>query len=429
VTDDTYIVNFCDCAPAGALRIDQLRSVALGHAMSCLLETTGAHVERQRQIADIGREFGKTSAAYLTYANGLDPAATGEKSDHFVGRMCGLYDKEERGHDLADSLFARFSSGEQEASTVWRLIRGWTLSGQNETLSRLGVCFQRVLFYSELAPQTKPLLRLARAQGLYRPEWVAFECRAADESTTQSGMNGYALSVRCLYELTIWRSVMIEFPGAVFVRVTGDEQHEDLEEHLHALVPGAPAYPSTIVYKSSLADCNAGISGDSGPAVDDLLDTLATREELRALVGEGRPLCSAHDLAAMVLLGAALGKAPDERFEVSERHLLWADVNPGWILAQAWARACATAHDGDSVAMLSKGRRRFLTSKELRPLVDRAVETLDVLELLEFLVQIATSYLNGATDQTSSEQVCALLGAGLQALGLVGPAGSLKGVG
>jgi hypothetical protein len=427
VKGDQYIVSFCDHAPPGALRVEQLRSVALGHSLSCLLEAAGAQVERQRQIADVGREFGKPSAAYLAYADGLDPALAGEKSDHFVGRMGGLYDSGKCDTGPADSLFARFSNGEPEANTVWRLIRGWMLGGQNETLSRLGVCFQRALFYSELTPQTRPLLGLVRAQGLHNgSERAASECRSTDESTAQS-MNGYAPSIRSIYELAIWRSVMIDSPGAVFIRVAADEQYGHLEEYLRALVPGAGTYPSTIAYKSSSADGNGGISRDSDLAVDDLLDTLAAREELRALVREGRPFCGARDLAAMVLLGAALGKAPDERFEVSEPRLLWADVNPGWILAQAWSRACATAHDGDPVGTLSEGRHHFREGQELRPLLDRAVETLDVLEFLQFLVQTGTSYLNEAADQ-SSEPVRALLGAGLEALGLVGPAGSLKAV-
>jgi hypothetical protein len=343
--------------------------------------------------------------------------------------MCALYDKEQRG-DLADLLLVRLSSGEQEARTVWQLIRGWTLSGQNETLSRLGVGFRRALFYSELTQQTEPLLGLARAQGLFDDsECVAPGCRSADKATPQPGMSSYTSPAGRLYELTIWRSTMIEFPGAVFIRVTDDEQHEHLEEHLRALVPGAHAYPSAIVYKSSSADWNEGTSS-SELAIDDLLDTLATREELRALASEERPSCSAHDLATTVLLGAALGKALNERFEVSERHQLWADVNPGWILAQAWAKVCATADDGDSVAMPPEGRHsRFLESKELRPLIDRAVETLDVLELLQFLVRIGTAYLKGVTDQAVSKDVCSLLGTGLEALGLVRPAGSLKGVG
>jgi tRNA synthetase class I (R) len=428
VNSDTYIVNFCERATAGALRVDQLRSVALGHALSCLLEAAGAHVERQRQIADVGCEFCKASAAYLAYADSLDPAAAGEKSDHFVGRMCGLYDKEQYG-ELADLLFVRFTSGEKEARTVWQVIRGWTLSGQNETLSRLGVCFQRTLFYSELTQQTEPLLALARTQGLLdSSECVTSGCRSADESTPRPGMSSYTSSVSRLYELTIWRSTMIEFPGAVFIRVTDDQQHEHLEEHLRALVPGAHAYPSAILYNSSSADRNEGASS-SGLAIDDLLDTLATREELRALTNEERPSCSARDLATTVLLGGALGKSLNGRFEVSERHLLWTDVNPGWILAQAWAKVCATADDGDSFAMLPERRHSwFHASKELRPLIDRAVETLDVLELLHFLVRVGGSYLEGVTAETVSKDVCSLLGTGLEALGLVRPAGSLKGV-
>jgi hypothetical protein len=419
VTSDTYIVTFCEHVPAGALRGDQLRSIALGHALSCLLETTGANVARQRPIPDVGRAFGEASAAYLAQPDGLDPAAAGEKSDHFVGRLCALYDKEPRG-ELAELLLVRLGRGEPEARTVWRLIRGWTLSGQNETLGRLGVCFQRALFYSELTEQAEPLLRLGRAHGLFD----GAECAA---STPRPGIARYRTATAQLYEVTIWRSIMIEFPGAVHIRVTDDEQHEHLEQHLRALVPGARAYPSAIVYKRSPATSHEE-TGRSEASIDGLLDTLATREALRELANDERPSCSIHDLATTVLLGAALGKALDERFAVSEPQLC-TDANPGWILAQAWVKVCATAEDGASVTASPEERHSWrLASNELRSLIDRAVETLNVAELLQFLVRISVSYLKGVTDQAASNDTGALLGTGLAALGLVRPAVDLEGV-
>jgi hypothetical protein len=359
----------------------------------------------------------------LAQPGGLDPAAAGEKSDHFVGRLCALYDKEARG-DLAELLLVRLGRGEQEARTVWRLIRGWTLSGQNETLGRLGVCFQRTLFYSELAQQAEPLLRLGRAHGLFD----GAECAASpDGATPRPGIASYPAATTQLYDVTAWRSIMIEFPGALHIRVTDDEQHDHLEQYLRALVPGARAYPSAIVYKHSSAASHEA-TGHSEPSIDDLLDTLATQEPVRELVNDARPSCSIHDLLTTVLLGAALGEALNEPFAVSESQLC-TDANPGWILAQAWAKVCATAEDDASAAMAPEDRHsRSLASNELRLLIDRAAETLNVAGLLQFLVRLSTSYLKGATDQAASGDICALLGTGLAALGLVRPAVGLEGV-
>jgi hypothetical protein len=423
VTSDTYIVTFCEQVPAGALRVDQLRGIALGHALACLLEATGANVARQRPIPDIDGSFGKASAAYLAQPDGLDPAATGEKSDHFVGRLSTLYDKEARG-DVAELLLVRLGRGEQEARTVWRLIRGWTLSGQNETLGRLGVCFQRALFYSELAQQAEPLLRLGRAHGLFD----GAECAVSpDGATPRPGIASYPSATAQLYEVTAWRSIMIEFPGALHIRVTDDEQHDHLEQHLRALVPGARAYPSAIVYKRSSATSHEA-TGRSEPSIDDLLDALATRKPVRELANDERPSCSIHDLSTTVLLGAALGEALNAPFAVSEPQLC-TDANPGWILAQAWAKVCAAGEDGAAATVAPEDRRsRPLASSELRPLIDRAAETLNVAGPLQFLVRLSASYLNGATNQAASNDLRALLGTGLAALGLVRPAVGLEGV-
>ena len=58
---------------ATALHAGYLRNIALGHALSSALEAAGAHVARQTQIADAGRDMAAAMAAYLTHADGRDP--------------------------------------------------------------------------------------------------------------------------------------------------------------------------------------------------------------------------------------------------------------------------------------------------------------------------------------------------------------------
>src|SRR5665647_1034552 len=66
--DVPYIVDFCDPSPTTALHAGYLRNIALGHALASALEAAGAHVARQTQIADAGRDMGEAMAGYLRYA-------------------------------------------------------------------------------------------------------------------------------------------------------------------------------------------------------------------------------------------------------------------------------------------------------------------------------------------------------------------------
>src|SRR5580700_729778 len=164
--DAPYIVDFCDPSPTTALHAGYLRNIALGHALASALEAAGAHVARQTQIADAGRDMGEAMAGYLRYAQELDPATAREKSDRFVGRLHALHAHEARadGGDLAASLLARLASGDQEVRNLWHTVRDWAVSGQNETLARLGVRFERTIFDSQYLPRIAPLVRLALVQ-------------------------------------------------------------------------------------------------------------------------------------------------------------------------------------------------------------------------------------------------------------------------
>ena len=161
-----YIVDFCDPSPTTALHAGYLRNIALGHALASTLEAAGAHVARQTQIADAGRDMGEAMAGYLHYAEEVDPATAREKSDRFVGRLHALHTREpHEDGDLADSLLARLASGEREIRDLWQTVRDWAVSGQNETLARLGVRFERTIFDSQYIPRIEPLVRLALVQG------------------------------------------------------------------------------------------------------------------------------------------------------------------------------------------------------------------------------------------------------------------------
>ena len=420
--DAPYIVDFCDPSPTTALHAGYLRNIALGHALASALEVAGAHVARQTQIADAGRDMGEAMAGYLTYAAEVDPAAAGEKSDRFVGRLHMLHSREpSRDGDLADSLLARLASGDQEVRDLWQTVRDWAVSGQNETLARLGVRFERTIFDSQYAPRIEPMVRLALAQGV-----ISGSPRGPLEFETDSeeraplpliGRDG--LPTRDLRALTIWRSLMTEMTEVTLIRLTSEERRDNLDEILRGLAPGAKVYPRAVLHAEVVTDRDVGPGGESTLLIDDLLDMLMQDEELRELAIEERPACAAQDLAAMVLMGMCLDHPIYEPLEITPERVLDSGANAGWTLARAWMKAWDPANDGGPLPLADDEHYRSIVAQsQLLPLLDRAVKSLDVLRLVRFLARIGTWYLDTDTDPAVGRIMRSLLTSGLTSLGL-----------
>jgi hypothetical protein len=417
-----YIVDFCDPSPTTALHAGYLRNIALGHALASALEVAGAHVARQTQIADAGRDMGEAMAGYLTYASEVDPATAGEKSDRFVGRLHMLHSHEphEEG-DLADSLLARLASGDAEVREVWQTVRDWAVSGQNETLARLGVRFERTIFDSQYTPRIEPLVRLALAQGVITgsPRGpLEFETGAEGRSSLPL-IRRDGLPTRDLRALTIWRSLMIEMTDVTLIRLTSEERRDNLDEILRGLAPGARVYPTAVLHAEVLTDRDVGPGGESTLLIDDLLDMLMADEELGALAIEERPSCAAQDLAAMVLMGMCLDHPIHEPLEITPERVLDGSANAGWTLARAWMKAWDPANDGGPLPLADDEHYRSIVAQsQLLPLLDRAVKSLDVLRLVRFLARIGKWYLDTETDPAVGRIMRSLLTSGLTSLGL-----------
>jgi len=422
--DAPYIVDFCDPSPTTALHAGYLRNIALGHALSSALEAAGAHVARQTQIADAGRDMGEAMAGYLSYAQEVDPATAGEKSDHFVGRLHAkhaLDAPEPPGQaDLADSLMARLAEGDPEVRELWQTVRDWAVSGQNETLARLGVRFERTIFDSQYIPRIEPLVRLALAQGVISgsPQGpLEFQTEATVRACLPLiGRDGFP--TRDLRALTIWRSLMIEMTDVTLIRLTSEERRDNLDQILRGLAPGATVYPTAVLHAEVLTDRDDGPGGESTLLIDDLLDMLTAHERLRAVAIEARPSCAAQDLAAMVLMGMCLDHPQYEPLPITAERVL-DESNTGWTLARAWAKAWDFANDAGPLPLPDEEHHRSLVAQsQLRPLLGRSVKSLDVRELVRVLARIGAWYLDTDADPAVGRIMRALLCSGLGALGL-----------
>jgi hypothetical protein len=426
--DTPYIVDFCDPAPTTALHAGYLRNIALGHALASALESAGAHVARQTQIADTGRDMGAAMAGFVRYANDSDPASAHEKSDHFVGRLYAQRRREREEQDaLAGELFARLTAGDPEIRELWHTMRDWAVSGQNETLARLGVRFDRTIFDSQYVPRIAPLVNLALAQGVITgsPNGpLAFETDARLQNEPAHillpliGEDGIA--TRDLHALTIWRSLMIEMTDVTLIRLTSEERRDNLDEILRGLAPGANVYPTAVLHAEVVTDRDDGPGGESTLLIDELLDALIEHERLRALAIEERPGCAAQDLAAMVLMGMCLDHPLHEALSITRERVLDASANAGWTFARAWMKAWDPRNDGGPLPLADDEHYRSVVAQsQLLPLLDRAIKGLDVLRLVRFLARIGDWYLETDTDPAVGRIMRSLLSSGLGGIGLV----------
>jgi arginyl-tRNA synthetase len=442
------IVDFADPNATKALHVGHLRNIALGQAVSSALAAAGTRVERQSHIGDAGRSMGEAIAGYARYAAPGTPEQAGVKSDQFVGELYARYAREEgpvadvadedapvardldERKDLAQQLLTGVEQGDPDAVALWRTVRGWAVEGQNETLARLGVHFERIIYDSDRTRTTAEVARLGVERGVFVQEergTVAYY--TGDDSypvmplTRADGFPTHHLRV-----VAMWRDMMIREHGSALIHLSGDEwkahvQH--VEELLGRLEPDLPVLPSQHVLHGMVAtEVGGELSSSKGDAllIDTLIDELVARPEVRALAREDQPLLSAEDLVTIALLGFTLDRPVVKSLVLppAER-LLDPDVNTGWRIGQAWAKAWDPANDGapDPAPEDPAYRHIVLQSQIHRRNLAVALEGLDLLKYVRYLAHLSDWYLADAHDPRVGRVMRAILVSGLGALGLI----------
>jgi arginyl-tRNA synthetase len=446
-TDDPVIVDFCDPNATKALHVGHLRNIALGHAIASALETAGARVARQSHIGDAGRSMGEAMAGWLRYGEGATPEQTGRKSDHFVGDLYARYVREtavpvddvapedvavardiDLHDDLAQELLQRLEREEPEALALWERVRRWAIEGQEATLARLGVRFDRILHDSDFSPHVAPFVELAVEAGvLTRNEAGALGYETGEEAypwLPLSRADGFP--TQNLRGLVMWHRLTHDVPDVTLIHLSGLEWRIHtihVEDMLKALSPGVPVYPTTHVRHGMVTIEGGVVSSSAGDAllIDELFDAMVAREELRALVHGAGSGAGAEDLAAMAMLAAFLNRPVIKGLVFAPAKVLDAEENVGWRLAQAWARASAADDAAPDPAPEDPTYRFFVMQSQLhRRTLAKALDELDMLLLLRFLVHLSDRYLAvEQPDPRVSRVVRTTLRAGLSALGLI----------
>jgi hypothetical protein len=409
----TYVVDFCWVPLTTVLNTSHLRNLAYGNALASSLESGGAKVVRQVQVADTSLDLAEAAVEYIARRDGSDPAATGQKSDHFVWRLHRDYLRDPRA-DLVKPLRESLAHQEPEVVAVCSMIRNWALSGRNETLARLGVRFDRAKVDSELAPLLESVRLWALARGLDQDA----DRLVATASTMPVSAASRARVEQDLRELAVWRTMAEEVSRLVPMRLRGKSQSPWLGELFSAMFPDAAQPLVTKVHAESEVP---GSSAGPPLSLDSLLEMLLQREELQGLALEEQPGCDIGDLASMIVLGACLDRAASEPGDAVAAKVL-AGRTGSWTVARAWAKAWRPANDAPSGSRFEEDRRhsKFAQAK-LHLLVGSVKQTLEVAPLMVFLERLSAWYLEADADAVLAGAMRALLGTGLQSLGLLQP--------
>jgi tRNA synthetases class I (R) len=442
------IVDFCDPNATKALHIGHLRNIALGQAVSAALRAAGAVVERQSHIGDAGRSMGEAMAGYQRYAAPQTPQEAGRKSDQFVGDLYARYAREEgpvadvaegdapvardldERRDLAQELLNGIEQGDAEAVALWKRVRGWAVEGQNETLARLGVQFERILYDSDRTEKTQEVWRLGVERGVFVQEergTVAY-MTGEDSYPVMPLTRADGFPTHHLRVVAMWRDMMIDEEGSHLIHLSGDEwkahvQH--VEELLGRLEPELPVLPSQhILHGMVSSEVDGELSSSKGTAklIDELLDELVARPEVTSVAREGEALVGAEDLVAIAVLGFCLDKPAVKGLILPPpEQLVDPEANSAWRIALAWAKAWEARNDGaaDPAPGDSDYRHIVLQSQIHRRNLAVALEGLDLLKYYRYLAHLSEWYLDRDGDPRVGRVMRAILVSGLGALGLV----------
>ena len=156
------------------LHLGHLRNAVLGDSISNILQACGQKVFKVELINDRGIHICKSMLAWQKWSEGITPASTGQKGDHFVGDLYVKFSQEaEKNPGLMDEtreLLKKWEAGDKPTIKLWQIMNQWVLEGFDTTLKRLGVNFDRLYFESQTYKLGKDIIKQGLAKGIFKKQ-------------------------------------------------------------------------------------------------------------------------------------------------------------------------------------------------------------------------------------------------------------------
>jgi hypothetical protein len=300
------------------------------------------------------------------------------------------------------------------------------VEGQNETLARLGVRFDRYIYESELVAEIEEFTEQALARGIAEREpngAVVFRTGVEEYPILLLNRpDGFPTQHQRYF--VMWLHSIPELEGAISYALMGDEW-VPLSVHgaeiFRRYETERETHPTVCVVHGMVTMEGGALSSSQGGTwlIDHLLDELAADEELVALAGR-HERGEADRLGVVTALGLCLSRRKRKTMAFSRDLLFHTDANPGWAMAQAWMKAWDPANDGAPDPAPDERDYRFLLvqSQLHRRFAARSLEAIDPFDLIRFHGHLSQWFLAADPSPRLARAMRTILACGLDALAL-----------
>lgn len=416
------LVDYCDPNANKPLHLGHLRNLAIGNSIVTLLRRHGQYVHSQMIVCDIGRSICEALAGlevtgcYATFPQGV-------KADTHVGSHYASYvnANEQLRHgvampvapetaspiareltvqnDIADKILARWLDNDKETVDFWKRVVNAVMSGQMQTLDRIGITFDRMFFESDSLQGIDDLVANLAVQGL-----LCHHTDGAVSYVTNEKHYPYLLLKRPdrfptehLRAAVLWVSLQSspELPER-YIHVMGDEwtTTTTLREKMCKHVASCPLFQNpTYISHGMVYHNRETMKSSSGSAllVDDVLDLVASCDHTRRVVSRSADLTHT-EVAKLVALGYFLTHPPSEQIHLSIESLLNFD-GPIWKIASAFADATLIlGRSSDCSGLNEQIRNAFFQCLRLRRLLSQTRVDLATHNIMRFTMRVAEQF-------------------------------------
>ncbi len=441
-----FVVNFWCANATKALHVGHLRNLAVGNGLAGVFRESGAEVERHSLICDVGRSMGEAMAGVARSGPQAGPEL--EKPDHFVGRCYLDYLRataervtpdvgsreiargEMEEQDGADDLTLRLLAGDPAARELWLATRSWVMEGQEETLGRLGVDFERVYYESDYLARMRELEQAGLRAGVLRRDGdgVVVYPTGLSELEEMPLVRSDGVPTQHMRSLAFWIDPP-DLEGALSIQVSGAEwvSHVACRRRLAAALGAdgraVATKPTHDVFHGMVAvEKRAMASSVEGALlIDDILDWLDAQidsDEHAKRVLESHP-CPER-VPAQVALACFSLRQVGKTVDFDPLSLLDVSRSPGWALACARAGSGRPVGEADLRAATGDPDYRYalVQSEMYRRHLLRTIGTRDLEMLARYAFRLAGWYLREPRAATVERVVGATLGQAARGLGL-----------